>query len=84
MRRAWSFAEVRIRAPSANLVIAPDGWKGSDDKRGWNDCRADAATNPPTDDVGLIGALIDKAIADYDADPARVYIFGFGGLCLGL
>ena len=58
------------------LVIAPDGWKGSDDKRGWNDCRADAATNPPTDDVGLIGALIDKAIADYDADPARVYIFG--------
>jgi len=25
VRRAWSFAEVRITAPSANLVIAPDG-----------------------------------------------------------
>ena len=25
VRRAWSFAEVRITAPSANLAIAPDG-----------------------------------------------------------
>ena len=25
VRRAWSFAEIRITAPSANLVIAPDG-----------------------------------------------------------
>jgi hypothetical protein len=24
-RRAWSFAEIRVTAPSANLVIAPDG-----------------------------------------------------------
>ena len=25
LRRAWSFADIRITAPSANLVIAPDG-----------------------------------------------------------
>jgi polyhydroxybutyrate depolymerase len=58
------------------LVLAPDGAKGSDDKRGWNDCRADATTNPHTDDVGLIGALIDKAVAEHQADPARVYVIG--------
>jgi len=58
------------------LAIAPDGWKGSDDKRGWNDCRADATTNPPTDDIGFLSALIDKAVADFGADPARVYIVG--------
>ncbi|HEY5799730.1 MAG TPA: hypothetical protein VIT92_05895, partial [Burkholderiaceae bacterium] len=30
------------------LVLAPDGWKGSDGKSGWNDCRADATSNPRT------------------------------------
>lgn len=64
------------------LVIAPDGMKGGDDKRGWNDCRADASTNPKSDDVGLIGALIDKAVADNNADPDRVYVIGMsnGGI----
>jgi polyhydroxybutyrate depolymerase len=58
------------------LLIAPQGTKGSDKLPGWNDCRADAPTNPTTDDVGLIGALIDKAIAELGADPERVYITG--------
>ena len=58
------------------LVVVPDGWRGSDDKQGWNDCRADASTNPNTDDVGFIAALIDKAIADLNVDPHRVYITG--------
>jgi polyhydroxybutyrate depolymerase len=58
------------------LVIAPDGAKGSDSKAGWNDCRADATTSPKTDDVGFISALIDKAIADHNADPSRVYVMG--------
>lgn len=64
------------------LVIAPDGLKGSDNKRGWNDCRTDASTNPKGDDVGFIGALIDKAIANHDADPDRVYVIGMsnGGI----
>ncbi|MES2162071.1 MAG: PHB depolymerase family esterase [Pseudomonadota bacterium] len=58
------------------LVIAPDGSKGSDDKQGWNDCRADAPTNPRTDDVGFIAALIDQAVAQHNADPSRVYLSG--------
>ncbi len=58
------------------LIIAPDGSKGSDDKQGWNDCRADAPTNPKTDDVGFIAALIDQAVAQHNADPSRVYLSG--------
>ncbi|MEO7580612.1 MAG: PHB depolymerase family esterase [Massilia sp.] len=83
---ATTFGRDRINDPAAFwldiaereqlLVIAPDGWKGSDNKQGWNDCRADAPTNPATDDVGFLQALIDKAVAEYGADPQRVYITG--------
>ena len=58
------------------LVIAPDGVKGSDGQTGWNDCRADAETNPHSDDTGFVNAIIDKAIAEHDADPSRVYVMG--------
>lgn len=58
------------------LLIAPDGEKGGDGKQAWNDCRGDATTNAVTDDVGFISALIDVAIADFHADPDRIYIFG--------
>ncbi len=58
------------------LVIAPDGSKVSDNKTGWNDCRADAPTNPKTDDVGFITALIDESVARLKADPARIYVTG--------
>jgi polyhydroxybutyrate depolymerase len=64
------------------IVAAPDGRRGGDGKPGWNDCRRDARTNPPVDDVGLIGAIIDRAVAAYHADPARVYLIGMsnGGM----
>jgi len=64
------------------LLIAPDGAKGSDDQQGWNDCRAEASSNPRTDDVGFIRALIDKAITEQQADPQRVYVMGMsnGGM----
>lgn len=58
------------------LLAAPEGAKGSDDKQGWNDCRADADSNPRTDDVGLVRDIIDRAVAQYRADPARVYVMG--------
>lgn len=58
------------------LVIAPDGAKGSDNRTGWNDCRADATTSPKTDDVGFLSALIDKAIEEQNADPSRIYVMG--------
>ncbi|MFL6636003.1 MAG: alpha/beta hydrolase family esterase [Massilia sp.] len=69
------------------LLIAPEGVKGSDGKVAWNDCRGDATTNATTDDVGFIGALIDKAVADFNVDPRRVYVFGFsngGGMAYRL
>lgn len=58
------------------VLIAPDGTPGSDGKRAWNDCRRDATTNAVTDDVGLVGALIDTALTQFDGDPQRVYVFG--------
>jgi polyhydroxybutyrate depolymerase len=58
------------------IVVAPEGVKGSDDKQAWNDCRADATTNAPTDDVAFIAALIDEAVAEHHADPERVYVTG--------
>jgi polyhydroxybutyrate depolymerase len=58
------------------LLLAPDGSKASDGKRAWNDCRADAPTNATSDDVGFVAALIDIAIAQYNADPQRIYVFG--------
>ena len=69
------------------LLVAPEGVKGSDGKVAWNDCRGDATTNATTDDVGFIGALIDKAVADFRVDPQRVYVFGFsngGGMAYRL
>jgi polyhydroxybutyrate depolymerase len=70
--QAWSSLAARENI----LLIAPDGVKASDDKRAWNDCRTDAPTNTKTDDVGFIGALIDIAIAQFGADPERVYVYG--------
>jgi polyhydroxybutyrate depolymerase len=69
------------------LLIAPEGVKGSDGKVAWNDCRGDATTNATTDDVAFIGALIDKAVADFKVDPHRVYVFGYsngGGMAYRL
>jgi polyhydroxybutyrate depolymerase len=70
--QAWSGLAARENI----LLIAPDGVKASDDKRGWNDCRTDAPTNTKTDDVGFIAALIDTAVAQFGADPERIYVFG--------
>jgi len=57
------------------VVVAPDGIKQRG-KRAWNDGYADVASNPQCDDVGFIGAVIDRAIAEDGADPDRVYVIG--------
>lgn len=59
------------------LIAAADGVKGADNKQGWDDCRADASNNPKVDDVGFINAIIDREIAQHDADPARIFVMGF-------
>jgi polyhydroxybutyrate depolymerase len=73
---------LRIADREQVLLAAPDGTQGRNGKEGWNDCRADARTNPKTDDVGLISDIINAAIADNDADPERIYVMGMsnGGI----
>jgi polyhydroxybutyrate depolymerase len=69
---AWSTLTSRENI----LLLAPDGVTASDGKKAWNDCRSDAPTNTTVDDVGFVAALIDTAIAQFDADPERVYVYG--------
>ena len=58
------------------VVAAPRGLDGSDNMPGWNDCRKDAASNPTADDVALIGAIIDREVAQDNVDPDRVFVMG--------
>jgi polyhydroxybutyrate depolymerase len=67
---------IRVAERERFMLIAPDGAKGADGKRAWNDCRADAPTNARVDDVGFIAELIDTAVARLGADPERIYVFG--------
>jgi polyhydroxybutyrate depolymerase len=64
------------------LLAARDRMSGKDGKQGWNDCRIDADNNPETDDVELVRAIIDKEVAEDNADPTRTYAFGMsnGGM----
>lgn len=57
------------------LIVAPDGTK----RRGelaWNDGFAAIASNPTSDDVGFVNAIIDRAIAEDGVDPERIYVIG--------
>ncbi|GAB2870112.1 PHB depolymerase family esterase [Pseudoduganella ginsengisoli] len=67
---------LRLAEREKILLIAPDGVKASDGKRAWNDCRGDTETNATSDDVGFLSELIDRAITEHHADPARIYIYG--------
>jgi len=59
------------------VVLAADAGAG-----GWSDCFASAERVAKKDDVAFVSALIDKAVAEYDVDAARVYLIGVsrGGL----
>jgi polyhydroxybutyrate depolymerase len=64
-------------AQKENLIlIVPNGTLGSSNSRGWNDCRADAASNPTVDDVFFTNKLLDDVIAKYKANSAKVYAVG--------
>ena len=64
-------------AENENIILAiPNGTLGSNGKRGWNDCREDASTNPDSDDVLFISSLIDYIIDSYLANSKRVYLAG--------
>lgn len=58
------------------ILVIPDGAIGSDDKKGWNDCRSDARTNPPTDDVQFLSNLIAKIRTENALGTRKVFING--------
>jgi polyhydroxybutyrate depolymerase len=75
-------AEWLVIADREGLVVAaPDGLAGTDGGQGWNDCRANAS-NPASDDVAFISALIRREIKDDNVDPERVFVMGMsnGGI----
>jgi len=58
------------------IVVYPEGTENPLSGLGWNDCRADATTNPAVDDVGFVAALIDDLSASFNIDASRVYASG--------
>jgi len=64
------------------IVIVPNGNKGPEGHRGWNDCRTDAVGNPSSNDVLFISRLLQKVKATYKYDSKKVYVAGIsnGGI----
>jgi polyhydroxybutyrate depolymerase len=56
--------------------VAPNGTLGSTNSRGWNDCRADAPTNPTGNDVLFTSNLLDYIINKYQANSSKIYAVG--------
>ena len=64
------------------ILVVPDGVIGPNGNQGWNDCRNDAPTNPASDDVSFISALLDNVQNSYGNSAEKVYSVGTsnGGL----
>ena len=58
------------------FLVIPDGENGSEDHRGWNDCRSESTVNPATDDVKFINSLVDKMLSSHSIDKNRIYVHG--------
>lgn len=58
------------------IIVVPNGTPGSNNSRGWNDCRNDAPTNPTLDDVEFIVNLLDLVKATYHSNDAKVFAVG--------
>jgi polyhydroxybutyrate depolymerase len=58
------------------ILVIPQGTVADNGKQGWNDCRADATTNPSTNDVAFISTLLEVIAAKYPVDKQRVYASG--------
>jgi polyhydroxybutyrate depolymerase len=58
------------------ILVVPNGAIGPNDKRGWNDCRTDAPTNPDTDDVRFISELVEFVQNSYGSGTTSVFSVG--------
>jgi len=64
-------------AEREKLILAiPSGALSPDGNPGWNDCRADAESNPKTDDVKFIRELIQTVAKSYAIDRSRIFASG--------
>lgn len=58
------------------ILVVPNGVIGPNGKRGWNDCRNDAPTNPDSDDVLYINELIQFVQSNYGSSASSVFSVG--------
>ena len=58
------------------ILVIPSGTLSPDGNPGWNDCRADAETNPKADDVKFISELIKTVDKSYAVDRSRIFASG--------
>lgn len=58
------------------LLVAPQGSAGGDGKSGWNDCRADADSNPTGDDAAFLAGLVSEVRREHAISSNRVYVVG--------
>jgi polyhydroxybutyrate depolymerase len=65
-----------IAAQENLIVIVPNGIPGSNNSRGWNDCRNDAPTNPTSNDVQFVSDLLGFVIAKYNSNASKVFAVG--------
>ena len=65
-----------VAAREKIFLLVPEGVTSPDGKLGWHDCRGDTATNPSTDDVGLIVKLATAMAETYPIDENRMYASG--------
>lgn len=58
------------------IIVVPNGTLGSNDSRGWNDCRSDSQTNPTGNDVQFVIDLLDFIQAKYSSNHLKVFAVG--------
>lgn len=66
---------LEVAARERVFLLVPNGTVPVSGQRGWNDCRGDAPTNPMTDDVGAVLAVVDSLLPQ-GVDPSAVFATG--------
>ncbi|WP_350203591.1 PHB depolymerase family esterase [Algiphilus sp.] len=72
-----------IAQDEAIILVAPNGTNADgerdDEAAYWNDCADNSRQtrlNSSADDLGFLVALMDRVVAEYQADPMQVYVYG--------
>ena len=65
-----------LASQSNFIVVIPNGNKGTNNKRGWNDCREEATQNPTSDDLLFLDTLLETIQTTYKTNPKKVFVVG--------